>query len=626
MPDKFDDFGKEREFDEGEFEEGFEEPESTDDFGEHEKDEFEDFGEETVPPPEPAPAASAPSGGEFEGFGGPGPEAAAPAPSDEEFEGFEAPAAAAMGAAAAGGVAGGGAGFGAGGPIRDEYTEVTDVQEPGFGSKLAGSCFGIAIGFVLFFASFYILYLGETAVDQSKFVDQAAAIQAAAPDAGAEGKLVKFSGTAKTTRPVADEKYVPGRKFLYLERKAEMYAWVEKTETKTIRVRGKKKRKTTYRYEKAWTSSPKASSSFKHPRGHENPPMKVESQTQKAPEVTVGNLTVHFKRARVMGAEEIAPPKPKAAPVVFNPDDPKGSGAVEFAGMPAVTEPAVNKYAKGKKFLFTRMVMYTCQADGTWKATATREAKAKGARVGKVILDLSAARFEAVPVAAGPLYKPKTAATAPKAGNKKLVVYGIEIGKGTTFKGDFSAGTLKARTVYGFGKEKLAAKADVWFLGKGTRTDPKVGDIRLSFTAIPLDSNLFILGELQGTKINPWSYGEGDTFMIAAALSEAEVKSRLKTEYKLKKWLGRIGGFLAMWIGMCLMVGPLTTLLSFIPAIGRAIGSLIFAIFFIIALVLTAITILLIKLFWVLVAVLFILIVVGVVMKLKGGTKTAPAG
>ena len=66
----------------------------------------------------------------------------------------------------------------------------------------------LTLAFGPFFVVLMYLYLGETAVDQSKFVDQATAIQATAPDAGAEGKLVKFSGTGKTTQPVADEKYV----------------------------------------------------------------------------------------------------------------------------------------------------------------------------------------------------------------------------------------------------------------------------------------------------------------------------------------------------------------------------------------------------------------------------------
>jgi hypothetical protein len=72
-----------------------------------------------------------------------------------------------------------------------------------------------------------------------------------------------------------------------------MYQWVEtkKTETKK-KTGGSEKQKTTYRYEKQWSSSPNDSSDFEHPKGHENPSVKYEERTSVAQNVSVGAFTL----------------------------------------------------------------------------------------------------------------------------------------------------------------------------------------------------------------------------------------------------------------------------------------------------------------------------------------------
>ena len=127
----------------------------------------------------------------------------------------------------------------------DADTVTEEHEAPGFGQKLKNSITGVLIGFVLFIASFFILYKGETRVDRSKIVMGATAIEPDSSAEAAEGQTVKFAGKAVTPSPVADAECGADGRFLYLARLAEMYAWVEKTETrtKTTRSGGRKRRK-----------------------------------------------------------------------------------------------------------------------------------------------------------------------------------------------------------------------------------------------------------------------------------------------------------------------------------------------------------------------------------------------
>lgn len=368
----------------------------------------------------------------------------------------------------------------------DVYTETEDHEALGFGQKLKNSITGVLIGFVLFIASFFILYKGETRVDRSKIVMGAAAIEPDSSAQAAEGQTVKFAGKALTPSPVADAERGADGRFLYLARLAEMYAWVEETETrtKTTRVAGRKREKTTTttRYVKKWTSSPSDSSDFKKPQGHSNPSMGVKSHTWVAAGVTVGSLPVDLGSARVHAAA-------------------------------ALPEPA------------------------TRKPTTT--------------LGPDAAKEDA-PAASGP-----------------------------------------------------------WFIGKGSPSSPEVGDIRLSYTGVKDGSEMFVCGKLDRGKVVP-TFHKDVKFMIASTQTEPEVTAMLRSEHRMWMWIARIGGFVCMWLGMCLMVGPLTFLLNYIPVLGGLATGMLSLAFGIIALVLTLLTILLVRLFWVWVALAVIGVLYGV--------------
>ncbi|MBC8443208.1 hypothetical protein H8D79_00630 [PVC group bacterium] len=503
--------------------------------------------------------------------------------------------------------------------------EETEVEEKGFGGKLKDSVSAMVIGLILFVASFFILYKGETRVNRAKIVQKATAIQPDASAKAADGKTIKFSGAAATTAPVTDPEYLPGGQFAYLARSAEMYAWTEKSETKTKTSGGKKKQVTRTWYEKDWTSMPSDSSRFKKPSGHQNPTMTVKSKTWAAAPVTVGDLTVTMQGSgvRIMGAEDVAESAPKQPAKAFDPMAPEGSGPVTFSGTPSAATPVTTKRIKDKKLLLSVTTVEVCDNAGKWVPGAPTVKAAKGVTVGKVAIDTSGIKADDLPGKKGPYYGKGIDKKKPKSGDKRMFMSYIELGVPVTFSGQLSGAKLANVTVSGFVAAGRGAAKSRWYIGKGSVGNPKVGDIRLTFAGIEPGANLFVCGKLNGTTVEPTVYKD-ITYQIVAATTEAEVLSQLQSEHKIITWICRIGGFLAMWIGMCLMIGPLTFLLSYIPVLGGLASGLLNFVFGVIALVLTLLTILLVRLFWILLVLALAAVVWGIMKKMSGAKPATP--
>lgn len=159
----------------------------------------------------------------------------------------------------------------------DSFTEVTTTSWfSRFGSSLAG----VAVGFILFFASFFVLYWNEgRAVEAALALDAGAKAVISVPadkvDPANEGKLIHLTGRAAVAGRMEDPAFhVGGDGLLRLERKVEMLQWREQSESKTEKsVGGSETTTTTYRYVKEWSETPLDSGGYKKRQGHENPPM-----------------------------------------------------------------------------------------------------------------------------------------------------------------------------------------------------------------------------------------------------------------------------------------------------------------------------------------------------------------
>ncbi|MDB4978030.1 MAG: hypothetical protein JWM56_216 [Candidatus Peribacteria bacterium] len=165
--------------------------------------------------------------------------------------------------------------------------QFTEVQTIGYGSRIVSSIKGIFFGLILFGASFLVLYWNEGRVDLSQIAKNAVEINATTPDTVNEGKLVSITGPVRTDEDVSDGLYLKADKYIAVNRKAEMYAWVEhKQENSHKNVGGSETVTTTYTYSQGWTNSPK--SDFQHPEDHVNPSMSVNSTSTTAQSAKVG--------------------------------------------------------------------------------------------------------------------------------------------------------------------------------------------------------------------------------------------------------------------------------------------------------------------------------------------------
>ncbi len=135
------------------------------------------------------------------------------------------------------------------------------------------------------------------------------------------------------------------------------------------------------------------------------------------------------------------------------------------------------------------------------------------------------------------------------------------------------------------------------FEGKGSLETPQLGDVRVSFTAVPAGITATAFGVQTGQTFSPYDYrGRAELYRILAG-SQAEAIKQLDTEYKIMLWGFRALGFFAMWLGLVLLVSPLTALLRFVPVLGnlgrKAIGAFTFVLAFLLSLIIIIISALL---------------------------------
>jgi hypothetical protein len=130
------------------------------------------------------------------------------------------------------------------------------------------------------------------------------------------------------------------------------------------------------------------------------------------------------------------------------------------------------------------------------------------------------------------------------------------------------------------------------FQGRGTPQAPQVGDLRICYDAIPTQAVVTVFGQLQGDRIVPTLHqGKEVFFQLIWGDRHAAIVS-LRSGYLRWLWFFRALGFLLMFVGLCLLMKPISVLLSPIPFVGDLVESLTTSASFVVALVLSAATIL----------------------------------
>jgi hypothetical protein len=129
------------------------------------------------------------------------------------------------------------------------------------------------------------------------------------------------------------------------------------------------------------------------------------------------------------------------------------------------------------------------------------------------------------------------------------------------------------------------------FSGKGTLQSPQVGDLRISYAAVPSPINVTAFGKLEEDSLVPYLYKGKDKLYRAVKGSRDEAIAQMAAEHSAAVWAVRIVGFLMMWGGLFLFLNPLNAILKVLPWLGTAGRWMTGIITFPVALVLTVITV-----------------------------------
>lgn len=420
--------------------------------------------------------------------------------------------------------------------------QVEQVEKVGFGTNLMESIKGVAVGGILFFASFWVLWANEGRVDLSEIAKKSVEVKADSVDKSAEGKLIAVTGELKTDEKLDDPQFLKPGNYLKLDREVEMFAWVERRRTETNKkVGGSKETKTTATYEKKWTSDPQPPSKFMEPRGHENPPLTLERFSAAATSANIGAYSFNAKEASL----------PSGEPLKLSDDMLTGLAKAEMAESEKPSGDAAPAPDAAK-------ASDKDEDDGASKAADEEE-------------------------------KPRKKDKKKRKGRTKLRSKPSPVEKRAAVdQAERRAAAIANRKPADF----VRASETHLFKGSGSLESPDVGDVRVSFRALSPGARVTLFGQQKDGSVQAYTKDDARLFRAVPGDREEAIRA-LATEHKTVGWLLRILGFVMMWVGLMLFFGPINALLDVIPFLGSAGRVLIGIAMFPVALVLTLVTVVL---------------------------------
>ncbi|MEM8723099.1 MAG: TMEM43 family protein [Cyanobacteria bacterium P01_G01_bin.39] len=141
-------------------------------------------------------------------------------------------------------------------------------------------------------------------------------------------------------------------------------------------------------------------------------------------------------------------------------------------------------------------------------------------------------------------------------------------------------------------KDGVSLVGNYLFQGNGTLNNPQVGDLRLQYSIIPNNMNMTVFGKLDKNRITAYLDQGKNRFYRMFSGSREEAISLLQHEYKTTTWLLRLLGFVMMWMGLTLFIEPIGVVLDVLPFLGNITRGIAGVSSFIIAFVMSSITIL----------------------------------
>jgi hypothetical protein len=124
----------------------------------------------------------------------------------------------------------------------------------------------------------------------------------------------------------------------------------------------------------------------------------------------------------------------------------------------------------------------------------------------------------------------------------------------------------------------------------GATRSPQIGDLRISYGAVPNSLLVTLFARIAGDRLVPYS-AEGVTLFRAFTADRETAIGILDQEFHVSRWIVRLLCFGMMWVGLMLSLGPVTSFLNVLPALGRVTGCLFSVAALGFALLLSAVTI-----------------------------------
>ncbi len=180
--------------------------------------------------------------------------------------------------------------------MSDQYTE---ISSQGFFSRLLNSLLGTLVGILFLVGSVVVLFWNEgRAVQAARALSsgqrQVTEANVGTVNAALDGTLVHATDTLSAAAGARDPTFRVGdNNWVRLRRKVEMFQWQEQRRSNSHEsVGGTKTTEVAYEYHTAWAENPNDSSHFRHPEGHENPPMPLRGEIFNGREIRLGTYRV----------------------------------------------------------------------------------------------------------------------------------------------------------------------------------------------------------------------------------------------------------------------------------------------------------------------------------------------
>jgi len=147
---------------------------------------------------------------------------------------------------------------------------------------------------------------------------------------------------------------------------------------------------------------------------------------------------------------------------------------------------------------------------------------------------------------------------------------------------------------------------DYLYFGKGTITEPQIGDQRISYNYLPLNQNVTAFGTISGSTLSSYRAGKVTLFHLFYGTKDDGITA-LQQDYTMKLWGFRLLGFLFMLFGLNMIMSPIGALMDVIPLLGSVTKGTLFFLSLIVSLVLSIVTIVVSAIFHSLLALVIII-------------------